>query len=171
MICSEIYGSWMEAEQEKKIEEILRRVSVEQPALDVGSGPGFLERHINGISTDIDIKNLKKCRGVKLLASGDALPFKDGSFRTVFCIDALHLIKNAYEILRVLRSGGIAIVTLFCSQYNRDERMSELKKKLERFEIQQEFFVQGNEWEAVVVARKRAQPLGAVPQNSHSFLR
>lgn len=157
MLCSEIYESWMEDAQERKIDAILKRMCLRlrQPALDIGSGPGFLERRVDAVAVDVDLKNLKKCRGARVLASGDALPFKDGSFKTVFCIDSLHLLKSAGDALRVLAEGGRLAAAQFCSQYNKDEKLAELKKKLQGFEIEDEFLIEGSEWEAVAVGRKR----------------
>lgn len=154
-----IYETWMRDIQGEKIIGILKKVTPEKNVLDIGCGPGFLEKFIKGsFSVDIDLENLKKVRGskFKVLADGSRLPFKDKSFKTIFCIDTLHLLnagKISKEIERVLSSGE-AIVSMFCNEYTKSERLSELKSQFKNFDIKKEFFIGKEETDAVIVIQK-----------------
>ncbi len=159
MFSHKIYSSWMERNQKKKIAQILEIIYPKGRILDIGSGPGFLEESLpNAIALDIDLENLKKIkeRGNKILASGDFLPFKSNTIDTVFCIDTVHLLKSTSEIERILRVNGLAIITMFCSEYNKNERSIYLKKLITNLEVEREFIVEGeNELDAAVVCRRK----------------
>jgi SAM-dependent methyltransferase len=145
----------MKGTQEKKIEGILHHVEPEGRILDIGSGPGFLRKFIEGAYfVDVDVENLRKIEGIRVIASGDCLPFKPESFATVFCIDTIHLLKNAEEIKRILSADGIAVFSTFCSSYDRQDKLQGLKDRLEDWKIEEEFFVGDRELDAVVVATK-----------------
>jgi len=82
--------------------------------LDVGSGSGTLINLLpNGIGIDLAPKHSKSIK-----ADATKLPFKDGSFNTVFCTEVLeHLCDNDLdktldEIRRVLSKGGYLIITV-----------------------------------------------------------
>ncbi len=156
MLSRKIYSRWMEKEQRAKIARILEIVQPEGKILDIGSGPGFLEEKLpQAIALDVDLENLKKIEGTKMLASGDYLPFKSGAIETVFCIDSVHLLKNTKEIARVLRDGGIAVITAFCNEYNKQEKLESLQKLFSGFDIEREAIVRGErELDAVIVCRK-----------------
>ncbi|MFQ6009698.1 MAG: class I SAM-dependent methyltransferase [Candidatus Aenigmatarchaeota archaeon] len=145
MITERVYDKWMEKTQCKKIEKILNKVRPEGRILDVGSGPGFLERFIDAVATDVDLKNLRGVEGPKVLCSGDALPFKGKSFDWVFCIDTVHKLRDTDELKRV---GKRLVVTMFCNESNAEERMEELGKigDGELFLVKAE-----REWDAVLV--------------------
>ena len=145
MISRTVYDKWMERTQMEKIEKILEHVKPEGSVLDVGSGPGFFERFVDAVATDIDIENLRKTEGLKMLCSGDKLPFKDKSFDWVFCIDAVHNLRNADELKRV---GKKLVVSLFCNEHNAEERLKELYNigDGETFIVKTE-----KEWDAVLV--------------------
>ena len=158
MFTGKIYETWMGGNQEEKIKEILKNVQPQKRILDIGCGPGFLEQFIKEtFLVDIDLENLKKagCDGNKVLADGSHLPFKDRSFKTIFCIDTIHLLnteKITGEIKRAL-ADGMAIITTFCNEYNKSEKMSELKTPFEDFTIEREFFAGTSEIDAVIVVR------------------
>ncbi len=153
MFTGKIYETWMGGIQEKKIKEILRNVKPKKHVLDIGCGPGFLGRFIEGpFSVDVDLENLKKADGFKVLADGSHLPFKDKSFKTVFCIDTIHLLKGTGDIKRVL-SGGTAVVSTFCNEYNKSEKLFELKCRFKDFNVEREFFAGEEELDAVIVVR------------------
>ncbi|MFZ3076882.1 MAG: class I SAM-dependent methyltransferase [Candidatus Aenigmatarchaeota archaeon] len=167
MFTGKIYGEWMAATQREKLEKILEDVGAEnlegKNILDVGSGPGFLSGILRKslksgsvVSSDIDIANLKKTKGLRVLASGNFLPFGK-VFDAVFCIDAIHLLdkkKIGTEFAKVLKRGGILVVSAFCNIYTSDGKMKELEEALGGFEIKKRFFAKTeSEWDAVVVAR------------------
>ncbi len=148
----------MEDVQPRKIDGILRRAPPRGRILDVGCGPGFLEKFIpEAVALDIDLDNLRKVRRKKVLADARYLPFRSSVFDTVFCIDSVHLFEKTDELERVLSPGGKAVITLFCTEYTKEERMEELKKKVRKLRVKEEFFVGDRELDAVVVAEK---PMG-----------
>ena len=158
MFTGKIYETWMRDTQEEKIKEILKNVQVQKRVLDIGCGPGVLEKFIkDSFLLDTDLENLKKAKGegFKVLADGSHLPFKDRSFKTIFCIDTIHLLdseKITGEIKRAL-AGGTAIITTFCNEYNKPEKMLKLKTPFEEFTIEREFFAGASEIDAVIVVR------------------
>lgn len=169
MFLDKIYGNWMGETQREKLERILEEIGTDnlegKNVLDVGSGPGFLNEMLRKtqksgfvVSCDTDIVNLKKASGLKVLASGDFLPFRK-AFDFIFCIDTIHLLdKNriAAEFAKVLKDNGILVVSAFCNKYNSEEKMKRLEGLLGGFKIEKRFFARTEkEWDAVVVARKR----------------
>jgi ubiquinone/menaquinone biosynthesis C-methylase UbiE len=153
-----IYEDWMGDVQRKKIAGILKRIEISKDArvLDVGSGPGFLSDFINGIVTlDVEEENIKNLKGAWVLASGDKLPFVDSSFDIIFCLDTIHLLSGVGEFARVINEGGRAVVTKYCNEYNKTEKMKELKELFYGWELLDEFFVgpSDKEMDAVVVCR------------------
>lgn len=157
MFTGKIYETWMEGIQEGKIKEILKNVKPEKRVLDIGCGPGVLGRFINCFSVDVDLENLKKANGdgFKVLADGSHLPFKDRSFKTVFCIDTIHLLnseKITEEIKRLL-FDGTAIISTFCNEYNKSEKLFELKDRFKDFNVEREFFAGEEELDVVIVIR------------------
>ncbi|MBR9682425.1 MAG: class I SAM-dependent methyltransferase [Candidatus Aenigmarchaeota archaeon] len=154
MMMEKIYSEWMGETQRKKISHILTKVDVKGKVLDIGAGPGFLEEFIDAIAVDIDLENLKKAKGKKILADGNNLPFKNDSFDTIFCIDTIHLIDNIENIEDLLKKDGRLIVTLFCNEYNFKDRIDYLKG-LFSLDIEKEFTVRTEkEWDAVIVFKK-----------------
>jgi len=148
MISGKIYDEWMEQTQLQKLRQILQKVKPEGTVLDVGAGPGFLEQFVDAVATDVNLENLRKADGPKVLCSGDALPFRSLSFDWVFCVDTVHLLKNADELKRV---GRNAVITLFCNEHNAEERLAELG----RFGKGETFLVKSDkEWDAVLVLRR-----------------
>jgi len=160
LFTGKIYEDWMGSVQKEKMEQLLQRIKVKKNAriLDVGAGPGLLANFIKDvIAVDVDLEGLKKNKGTKVLASGDHLPFIDSSFEAVFCLDTVHLLSGANELWRVLKEDGVAATTRYCSEYNRSERMQELKNIFSEWEILDEFFVgpKEKEMDAVVVCRAK----------------
>ena len=150
-----IYEEWMREIQSKKIRGILKCIKPEPRVLDVGCGAGFLEEYQPGVyAVDIDIKNLKKARARKVLADGNHLPFKSKSFNTLFCIDVIHLLRGIKELGRVLSSGGKAVVSTFCSEYNKKEKLKWLREQFKEWKKEKDFFVGEKELDAVLVVMK-----------------
>ncbi len=147
MLTEAIYSKAMEAEQCKKIEQILSTLgSVEGIVLDIGSGPGFLERYIDCIALDPSLHHLKEFEGKRILGDGNCLPLKTGAADWIFCLDTVHLLGNDFwkELKRVLKPNGKAVVSVFIS------RLEKLKPV--GFEIVKEFEVSGDkEIDLVVV--------------------
>ncbi|MHA1632461.1 MAG: class I SAM-dependent methyltransferase [Candidatus Freyarchaeota archaeon] len=97
--------------------------------LDVGCGAGglaiaFTKRSLATVAFDVDPRYLEVARvwgeeeGVELnllLASGENMPFRGGSFDFVACSDLIEHVHNpdklAEEVARVLRSGGFLYLT------------------------------------------------------------
>lgn len=158
MFSGKIYKTWMGGIQEEKIKGILEEVEPANRVLDIGCGPGFLEKFIDdSFLVDVDLENLKKASGdgFKVLADGSYLPFRDESFKTIFCIDTIHLLNTERikrEIKRVL-SDGTAVISLFCNEHNKSEKMNELKAPFEDLKMEKEFFVGEGEIDAVIVVR------------------
>lgn len=145
----------MDDVQQGKMTGILRRVPARGRVLDLGCGPGFLERFVpEAVALDIDLENLRKAGGDMVLADAQHLPFKGCVFDTLFCIDSVHLFRDTAEVERVLTPGGKAVFTLFCNRYTRADRMRELKKRLSGLRVKEEFFVGDRELDAVVVVVK-----------------
>lgn len=90
-----------------------------EPILDAGAGDGALIVHLRSLG-------FQAVEGVDLAPAADfiqegsvtCLPFEGDSFRTVFCTEVVeHLqmeqsVKGLKEIFRVLRPGGLVIVTV-----------------------------------------------------------
>lgn len=157
MITQKIYSKWMAETQRLKIEEILKHLRIVEPVLDVGSGPGFLEERIKAVALDVSLPHLKKFKGKRVLASGDHLPFEDGSFGTVFCIYVLHLLKEPKEIGRILAKGGQLVVSLPCNRWNCEEKAERIIKEFKKLKLLEKFTVKTErEWDAVAVFSKSA---------------
>jgi SAM-dependent methyltransferase len=138
--------------QRIKIGQILREISFSSPVLDIGSGPGFLEEKISAVALDVNLDDLKKFHGQRILASGDHLPFVGGHFNTVFCIDTAHLLKKPEETVRVLRPNGKLIASLPCNKWNCENKLRELMKKFHMLKPMQKIIIKTErEWDAVVV--------------------
>ncbi len=156
-----IYEKWMNQVQREKIRKILLALpfKIEGRVLDLGSGPGFLEEFVPAIALDVNPDYLKKIPGVKVLASGNALPFKSNTFDLIFCIDTAHLLRSSREIFRVLKPGGKCIASIFCSRHTLGERrkflLDFLNAKNAKVRVLSEFVVKTEEeWDYVIVAEK-----------------
>lgn len=155
-----IYADWMGITQREKIAELLKKVKLKKytKVLDVGSGHGFLGEFIDDfVAVDVDAVSLHRNKGKRVLASGNQLPFADSSFDAVFCLDTVHLLSGSDELGRVVKKRGHVVITRYCSEYNKMERMVELKALLAGWEVLDEFVVGSSEREmdAVVVCRPR----------------
>ncbi|MBI4015516.1 MAG: class I SAM-dependent methyltransferase [Candidatus Aenigmarchaeota archaeon] len=146
MLTEAIYSKAMEAEQCKKIEQLLSKLGdVHGTVLDIGSGPGFLERYIDCIALDSSLKHLKEFEGNRILGDGNSLPFKSGGADWIFCMDTIHLLSLEFwkELKRVLKPEGKAVISIFSS------RLEKLKPT--GFDIVKEFEVSGEKERDIVV--------------------
>lgn len=91
--------------------------------LDVGAAWGFgtapLSREYELHALDIKPEYVKRSSpdlAGRLIASATALPYRDGSFNAVLCLEVLEHIPNpapaVAEIARVLRPGGLLVVSV-----------------------------------------------------------
>lgn len=173
---AEIYEAFLGDIQEEKVREILSKVeqsyNIYGKIIDIGSGYGLLEREIlkrfeskgkrkslSLFSLDINADYLEKIgKSIKVRASGVALPFKSNAFDFVFCIDTLHILKNAYEITRVLKPKGKAVLSIFCTEHNFEERrnfLSDIILKAQRLKEKESFMIKAEkEWDFVIIAEK-----------------
>jgi SAM-dependent methyltransferase len=134
--------------QRQKLKQLLAETRPCGKILDVGAGPGFLEELIPAIATDVDIGNLRKAKGTKVLCSGDALPFRGKAFDWVFCVDTVHLLKGIKDLERV---GKSVVLTAFCNANNYQEKTDWLKG-LTKLRISNEILIKAeNEWDAAIV--------------------
>lgn len=79
--------------------------------LDIGAGGSSYDTFFpNRISIDIDPK-----RGPDIVGDAHDLPFSDGEFEMILCTEVLEHLKDPRraieEMKRVLKEGGVAIVT------------------------------------------------------------
>ena len=147
-----IYKNWMETFQLKKMEGIIDKIKFEDKILDVGYGAGFLESLVHNVfALDTQIHQLENPTAINVCGSGNCLPFKTDTFKTVFCIDVIHLLNGIRELLRVLDEDGILILTSFCNSYNKLDKLKELLEYTKEIQVIDTFFVGVKELDAVIV--------------------
>jgi len=163
---SEVYDSWNEIQLEeyKKILDLLEKhkINLSEKILDIGCGEGkfelFLQENgfdVNAIGIDPDKKAIEKSNlQMKIVCSGDNIPFDDDYFSIVFCLDTIHLLKkNDYK--RVLKKRGWLVISLFFNKQNLKEKESFLDSKLTNFEIVDKRIILGRENKIIILARKK----------------
>jgi SAM-dependent methyltransferase len=79
------------------------------PALELGSGAGFLDEFVpNLITSEVFL-----CPGVRMVLDGQSLPFRDASLRAIVMTDVLHHIRQPRDFLaeaaRCVRPGGAVV--------------------------------------------------------------
>lgn len=84
--------------------------------LDCGNGEGIYRQYLKGdvIQLDIDINELKKLEGHRVLASVHKLPFKNDVFDSIWGCAIIEHVKEdcIQELIRVSKRGGqLAILT------------------------------------------------------------
>jgi len=107
-------------ERVREIEKALIRKYAHGKSLDVGCGTGYhldLVEDITGLDPSREMLEKGKGKGKKLvLGKGEKLPFQENEFDTVLCLFSVLNVcdagKTAKEIMRVLKPGGIAIVSV-----------------------------------------------------------
>ncbi len=110
-------ASFLQKELDRALLDQVRWLADER-VLDVGCAHGVYmdalrRRGANVTGIDISIASLNRAKaagGSILAASGDALPFADGSFDTILCHKALFLFESPHRLIaefrRVLRLDG-----------------------------------------------------------------
>jgi ubiquinone/menaquinone biosynthesis C-methylase UbiE len=107
-------------ERVRVLEKSLIRKYAHGKSLDVGCGTGYhlgLVQDIVGLDPSREMLEKAKSKGKKLVhGKGEKLPFPDGGFDTVLCLFSVLNVCDAErtvrEIRRVLKSGGLAIVSV-----------------------------------------------------------
>jgi ubiquinone/menaquinone biosynthesis C-methylase UbiE len=111
----------------KVLDTFVERISVGEPVLDLGCGPGqvgqYLEqRGLRVVGTDLALQMLLVARqltGNNRLACGDmrAIPFRSGSFSGVVAFYSVHNLPRSAlgsalaEIHRILKPSGTFVIT------------------------------------------------------------
>src|SRR4030042_128937 len=107
-------------ERVRTLEKALVMKYAKGRTLDVGCGTGYhldLVEDITGLDPSREMLEKAKEKGKPLvLGKGEHLPFKDEEFDTVLCMFSVLNVcdaeKTAQEIKRVLKPGGLAIVSV-----------------------------------------------------------
>ena len=111
--------------QRHKIESVLNYVKRGEFVLDLGSGSGVVSDKIANmgcevVAADLSLGKIKNCRKknpqtLGVVCDGRDLPFKEGSFDRVICIEVIEHIPQAEkcvsEISRVLGDNGELVLT------------------------------------------------------------
>lgn len=97
-----------------EVREFIKSLRLKGPVLEVGS------MDVNGSVRDLFPRyvglDLRQGKNVDVQASGHALPFKDGTFAGVLCLETLEHDSEFWltvpELKRVLRKGGHLVITV-----------------------------------------------------------
>lgn len=114
--------------------------------LDVGCGRGGELRVLRGSGFDavgVDKSGEFRGEGV-VVAPAERLPFPDESFDAVFSFGTLMLTdvsRSVPEIVRVLRPGGVAFLSVFCELWIDGSKVSEYRVDRFRKEVEARFRV------------------------------
>jgi len=163
---SEVYNSWndVQLDEYRQILNLIKdyKIKLSGKILDIGCGEGNFEKFLNEnninadiIGIDTDKKAIEKSDlRIKIICSGDKIPFDDNYFSVIFCLDTIHLLKkNDYR--RVLKKNGWLILSLFFNKQNLDEKEKFLESKLDGFEIVHKKIILGKENKIIILARKK----------------
>jgi SAM-dependent methyltransferase len=103
-VLAGVYAPWFNA--------LLAQAGPGARVLEIGAGPGFLAAHARGARPDLRwvASDVLPAPWNDLAADGSRLPFADGSFDAVVCLDLVHHLARPREFFaesaRVLRPGG-----------------------------------------------------------------
>ena len=152
MFSSQIYESWRSAQNEKfafLLEHIPNLFT--DTVLDLACGQNFLKQFLE--SKNIGCKVIgADIEGGDVVADANNLPFVDGSFEKIICIDALHLFGNDFQ--RILKRNGTILAGIFFNNESFEEKRRLLLKKLDGLKIIDELIFIGKENELFIVARR-----------------
>lgn len=170
---AKIYDRLYGGEQESKIREALRSISLDSSniVLDVGCGIGLLFNYISGlvdviVGVDISLESLKialdlvKKRGFSSIelvrADADFLPFRNEVFDRVFAITLLQNMPNPlltlHEILRVAKADSEIVVSGLKKFFSEEGFLEILSKSSVNFSIVK---VDGAVKDHIAVCRKK----------------
>ena len=120
---------------------MLEGVNLRGKVLDVGIGSALFEEYLRGkgiildvVGIDEDPVMLKTAmqKGYKAIsARAERLPFEDGQFDFVVCLDTLHATearKAIAEMRRVLKPRGHILLSKFCNVFNKGQALEELQE-------------------------------------------
>jgi SAM-dependent methyltransferase len=89
---------------------ILELPTGEEPVLEIGSGPGFLQELI----PDLISSELFACPGINLVLDAHHLPFSEASLRAIVLTDVFHHLSSARRVLeeasRCVKRGGVLVM-------------------------------------------------------------
>ncbi|UCE74216.1 MAG: class I SAM-dependent methyltransferase [Methanomassiliicoccales archaeon] len=103
---------WLSESRRWLIQEVMGKEGSIKTALDVGCGPGFIQKElrethgIHAIGIDKDREMLRSARemGLDILqANGHDIPFKDSCFDMVYCTFTLMWVKDPVVALKEMR--------------------------------------------------------------------
>jgi SAM-dependent methyltransferase len=103
-VLQRVYEPWFDA--------LLAEAGRGQHVLEVGAGPGFLAAHARARRPDLRwvATDVLAAPWNDVAADAGRMPFLDGSFDAVLCIDLVHHLARPRDFLseaaRVLRTGG-----------------------------------------------------------------
>ena len=103
-VLARVYAPWFDA--------LVGQVPPGGRALEIGAGPGFLAAHARAARPDVRwvASDVLAAPWNDLAADGSRLPFADGVFDAVVCLDLVHHLGRPrdffVEAARVLRPGG-----------------------------------------------------------------
>ncbi|MDO8848035.1 MAG: class I SAM-dependent methyltransferase [Coriobacteriia bacterium] len=154
--------------------------------LDVGAGTGgalchlrehFPDTRCRGVEPDTGARETCLQRHLDVIAgTADPLPFESASQDVVTALDVLeHLdddISAALEIARVLRPGGIALVTVpaFAWLWGPHDTLNAHQRRYRRFEIEQTVTAAGLEVERASYFNTLLFPLAVVQRMAEKLI-
>ncbi len=97
----------------KRLEKFLKKHATDKRVLNVGAGGDeYLYRRFFPNSLMVDIDPLRK---PDMVVDAHSLPFSDGEFEAVMCIEVLEHTRNPEQVIsecrRVLKDGGLLLLT------------------------------------------------------------
>ncbi len=150
MFTGKIYSKWMRETQIAKYEQMDFLPEIRGKALDIGVGPGWFEIFfgIKAVGIDVDRNS-----AANVIASGDLIPFRDNSFDFVACLDTIHLLGGK-DVARVLRPGGLLLVSHFVNKGNEKEVEKMLLNMFNEFKLLKGKVVGGKEKDLTLLLKK-----------------
>jgi len=130
-----ISDGYIELHRDEQLEKYrivsgLLKIQPDDLLLDVACGPGFGTFNCRVVGLDASIKLLCQCRGQRVHAVAEALPFKDASFDIVVSITALqNYIDPDRAVQEMLRVGKKRYALTYLKRSPRASFFEDLVKK------------------------------------------